>query len=257
MKKIKCENIKVAYKESGNGLQAVILLHGWGVGLDHKLMEPINKHLSKYFTVYNLDWPGFGESDLPDQAFSTTDYCRILALFIAKLEIENPILIGHSFGCRIALRYAADNPVFKMVLTGAAGLKGKRDLDYYLKVYSYKAGKQLRKLPGFSELGKNVKYGSSDYQAVSGVMRETFVKVVNEDVKDLLPRINCEVLLVYGDLDEDTPIWMGEYLEKHLPNAGLAVFKGDDHYAYLHQLPRFLQVIDIFLKEEEKNATID
>jgi len=252
MKKITCERINIAYEKSGNGQDSVVLMHGWGI--DHLLMKPLAEHLEQYFTVYNLDWPGHGVSDNPSQAFSTEDYCRLFAEFLERLRIVNPILIGHSFGARIALRYAAHHPVKKMALTGAAGLRPKRGADYYLKVYGYKALKQLKKLPFFSELAKDKKYGSADYQKLDGVMRETFVKVVNEDVSSLLPDIKCEVLLVYGDKDEDTPLWMGEYLRDHLPNAGLAVFADDDHYAYLHQLPRFLRVLDIFFAEELKNG---
>jgi pimeloyl-ACP methyl ester carboxylesterase len=252
MKKINTLDVEFAYEVSGQGSLKVVLLHGWGTS--HAMMAPVAEHLSQYFTVYNLDWPGFGESPAPSRVYTTQDYCDALRSFCEQLGIENPILIGHSFGCRIALRYAYAFPVHKLILTGAAGLRPKRGLDYYVKVYSYKLMKQVRKIPGLSQLGMQRKVGSSDYQALSGLMRATFVKVVNEDVAPLLNRITSEVLLVYGDQDQDTPLWMGQYLEKHLPNAGLAVFVGDDHYAYYHQMPRFLKVIDIFLMQEEQHA---
>ncbi len=252
MKKINCANIDIAYTQSGQGKTSIVLLHGWGV--DHSLMEPIGEHLAKYFTVYNLDWPGFGASALPEFAFSSSDFCRVLREFIEKLKIENPIFIAHSFGCNIALRYSAIYPVDKMVLTGAAGLKPKRGLNYYLKVYSYKALKPLKKIKFIEKMTKNMKFGSADYQAAQGVMRETFVKVVNEDLKAILPQIKTETLLVYGDRDVDTPLWMGQYLEKHLPNAGLAVIENDDHYAYYHRLPLFLAIVAAFLKDEINNA---
>ncbi len=252
MKKIKCLDINVSYHKSGKGKQVLILMHGWGVSSE--LMAPISDALDKYFTVYNIDWPGFGESDIPTRSLSTVDYCEIFKAFVDNLKIVDPILIGHSFGCRIALRYASDNPVKKMILTGAAGLKPKRGLDYYVKVYCYKIMKNIAKIPGLDKIMTNKKIGSEDYQALSGIMRETFVKVVNEDVAPLLPKVKCETLLVFGDKDESTPLWMGEYLEKHLPNAGLAVFQDDDHYAYLHQLNRFIKVCEIFLKAEIKNV---
>lgn len=240
--------IELAYDKLGSGDKSVILLHGWGV--DRTLMVPVAEKLEKFFTVYNIDWPGFGDSPDPPRVYSTTDYTVVLKNFIEKLELINPILIGHSFGCRIALRYASENEISKMVLTGAAGLKPKRGADYYAKVYTYKTLKKLSKLPLLNKVVNTKKYGSDDYQKTSGVMRSTFVKVVNEDVSLLLNKISSEVLLVFGDKDEATPLWMGEYLEKNLPNAGLAIFENDDHYAYLHQLDRFIKVIEIFLKEE-------
>lgn len=81
-------------------------------------------------------------------------------------------------------------------------------------------------------------------------MRETLVKVVNDDISDLLPKMDMPVLLVWGDQDEATPLWMGKMMEEKMPNAGLAIFEGDDHYAYWHQWDRFNRCLDVFLKEE-------
>ena len=93
-------------------------------------------------------------------------------------------------------------------------------------------------------------FGSEDYRNAQGVMRETLVKVVNEDLTDLLPRIQIPVLLVWGEKDEATPLWMGKQMEEMMPAAGLAIFEGDDHFAYFHQSDRFNRCLDIFLKED-------
>ena len=82
-------------------------------------------------------------------------------------------------------------------------------------------------------------------------MRPTFVKVVNDDVTDILPDVKCSVLLVWGDRDDAAPLWMGQMMEKEMPDAGLAVFEGDDHWAYWHQADRFNRVLDVFLKGDE------
>ncbi|MGB4984983.1 MAG: alpha/beta hydrolase [Erysipelotrichaceae bacterium] len=247
---VEINGINIVYEKSGTGDQVMVLMHGWGQS--SMMMEPIANHFNRFFTVYNYNFPGFGGSDHPKTAYSTIDYTNDFKLFLDRFKITDPILVGHSFGCRIALRFASENVVKKMVLTGAAGLKSKRGLDYYAKVYSYKLGKQIRKIPMFSEVGANKKVGSSDYQALDGIMRATFVKVVNEDIKPCLSKIKAETLLVYGSNDDATPLWMGQYYEKHLPNAGLAVFENDDHYAYYHQMDRFLRVMDIFLDKEIK-----
>ncbi|MFV0254761.1 MAG: alpha/beta fold hydrolase [Erysipelotrichaceae bacterium] len=246
--------VEIAYDKIGTGKKSVILLHGWGT--DRSLMQPVADKLAKYFTIYNLDWCGFGDSPEPPRAFDTIDYTLVLKQFIKQLAICDPILIAHSFGCRIAMRYASQNSVSKMVLTGAAGLKPKRSLDYYAKVYSYKGLKKIAKLPLFKNIIDPNKWGSTDYKNTSGIMRSTFVKVVNEDVAGLLGSITSEVLLVFGANDEATPLWMGEYLANNLANAGLAIFDNDDHYAYLHQLDRFIKVIKIFLQEEIHEGTV-
>ena len=139
-----------------------------------------------------------------------------------------------------------------MVLTGAAGIRDKRGLDYYAKVYSYKLGKKILSLKPFEKyrdsLTKNA--GSEDYRNSSGVMRQTFVKVVNEDLKDLLPSIKAETLLVFGENDEATPVEKGKMMEKLMPDAALVIFENDDHYAYIHQAQRFLLVLDAFLRSD-------
>ncbi len=250
MAEIVLNNQKIHYSQSGEKGRCVILLHGWGQNLF--MMEPIEKHLASSFRVYNLDLSGFGESEEPKEPWSIYDYEEMLEAFCKAMEIENPILIAHSFGGRIALIYASRNPVFQMVLTGGAGIRDKRGPDYYFRVYSYKAARKILdvlKLEKTKEkLMKNA--GSSDYRNTNGIMRQTFVKVVNEDLSPLLPKVSCETLLVWGEKDEMTPLWMGKKMEKEMPNAGLAVFEKDDHFAYWNQMPRFLSVLDIFLKKD-------
>jgi len=243
------KNIKTHYTLLGEKGLDVVLLPGWKQNTE--MMLYIQKFLEKNFKVYSLDWPGFGKSDLMETSYSTEDYKEFLKEFISKLNIKNPILIGHSFGCRIAIRYNAEgNDVYKMILTGAAGLKPKRGLEYYAKVYSYKTGKKILGLPGMKKykdkVMKNV--GSEDYKNSSGVMRDTFVKVVNEDVEPLLSKVTAETLLVFGDKDDATPLWMGKIMEEKIPNAGLAIFENQGHYAYFYEHERFNLVLEAFLK---------
>ena len=229
------------YMIQGQG-DPIILLHGWGQNTT--MMQFIADHLSNRYTVVNLDFPGFGNSDEPPVAYSVDDYADWLNSLLDHLGLTNPILIGHSFGCRVALVYASKWPVKKMVLTGAAGIREKQSLMVQTKTKLYKIGKKVApKLA--AEYAK--KAGSSDYQNTSGVMRGTFIKVVNQDLKPLLPSIDVETLLVFGDQDDQTPLWMGETMEKLMPNAGLAVFKGQGHYAYFIEGARFLRVLDAFV----------
>lgn len=245
------KDVKTAYHHSGEG-QDVILLHGWGQ--NKEMMEKIEEHLASHFSVYNLDFPGFGESDLPPVSWGVPDYEEFLEDFIEKNDIHNPILIGHSFGCRVAIRYAALHPVKKMVLTGAAGIKPKQTTTQKMKVMTYKAGKWFLKATGNEEKLKELqnKSGSEDYRNAQGVMRETFVKVVNDDVKDILKDVKCPVLLVWGEYDDAVPLEVGKMMEKELPDAGLAIFEKDNHFAYWNQSDRFNRVLDIFLLEGEQ-----
>ena len=245
------KDVRTAWRHTGEG-RDVILLHGWGQNM--YMMGEIEKHLTQYFSVYNLDFPGHGESGEPPEPWGVPDYESFLAEFIAANGITDPILIGHSFGCRVAIRYAADHPdnVYKMVLTGAAGIRPERSAKTDLRTKAYKAGKWFLQKTGNQKALEALqnRSGSEDYRNAKGVIRPTFVKVVNDDVRPLLGSVVCPVLLVWGEFDAAVPLEMGRIMEREMKDAGLAVFEGDDHFAYWHQPERFNRVLDAFLKED-------
>lgn len=252
-KTFKYNEINVVYYEGGLGWP-VVLLHGWGCS--NQTMKAVAEHLEPNFHVYNFDLPGHGESDEPKEAWSTVEYKEMLKAFFNKVGIEKPILIAHSFGGRLSIRLGAEQIPHKMVLTGCAGLKPKRGLDYYAKVYSYKAAKKALSLPVLRKKKEAVldnmrgKKGSTDYQQASEAMRGTFVRVVNEDLKDLLSEITAPTLLYWGENDTATPVDDGKTMEAEMKDAGLVVMKNSTHYAYLENLGNFLAVVDSFLKPE-------
>lgn len=214
----------------------VILLHGWGQNA--YMMKFIQDHLSENYRVLNLDLPGFGESEEPKQAWSVAQYAQFIHELALTYQMEEPILIAHSFGARIALRYALSYPVKKMILTGAAGIKKKYTIDHYARVYAYKLLKRMH-------IKTNL--GSSDYQNASMIMRGVLVKAVNDDITPRLSSITPQTLLVWGERDTQTPLWMGKEMEQRMPNATLVVLKKEDHFAYFHQSFRFLRIVDAFL----------
>jgi Predicted hydrolases or acyltransferases (alpha/beta hydrolase superfamily) len=245
---IELDGCKVHYQREGRKKKSMILLHGWGQNIF--MMDPIAQHYKNSFSVYNIDLPGFGKSSEPPVSWGVEEYTTLIRHFIEEKKIENPIFVAHSFGARIALLYASQYPTYKMIITGGAGIKPKRGIDYYAKVYSYKALKNITKLPGLNQFSKDVQksFGSSDYRDTSGVMRESFVKIVNLDLTPVLSKITAEALLIWGENDDATPLWMGKKMEELMPHAGLAIFEGEGHYAYWNQMNRFLRVIDVFLE---------
>ena len=247
---IDIDGINCRYMIYGDKGRPVVLLHGWGQNLE--MMASIAEFLKEHFKVYSLDLPGFGKSSEPYRAFSVKDYADYLHKFLVELEVSEPIIIAHSFGSRIAFHYAYNHAVHRMCLTGAAGLRPPHGIIWYLRTYSYKLAKHIILASPFKGILKKLQdnVGSVDYRSASGLMRETLVKVVNDDVKDLLPHIDVETLLVFGSEDEATPLTSARRLEKLLPNATLVIFEGDDHYAYFHQAARFNAVLDAFLKRD-------
>jgi pimeloyl-ACP methyl ester carboxylesterase len=244
-------NYEVLGKDNEN---EVLILHGWGANLAS--FAPVAIHLSQKFKVYSIDFPGFGKSDEPDSSYTVTDYAKLVLEFIKKMNIQNPTLIGHSFGGRVIIKLVAElgfTPK-NIIFVDSAGIKPKRSLKYYFKVYSYKLTKKIIYLFNskekaekiIKELRKNA--GSSDYNAASETMKKVFINVVNEDLKSYLPKIKVPSLLIWGDKDLDTPLKDAKIFEKLIPDSGLVVLEGAGHYSYLDKLGDFLVIISKFLE---------
>lgn len=245
----------IAYIDQGTG-PVVVLLHGWAApAATYRL---IIDHLSAYCRVVAPDLPGFGGSEEPEAPWCVDDYVDFVLAFAAALDIRRAVLIGHSYGGRIILKLmnrtdrALDAD--KIVLIDAAGIKPRHGPGYYVKVYSYKAGKWVLSLPGirrmFPDAVENLrnKKGSADYRSASPVMRQTMVRAVNEDLTSCLPGIHAPTLLIWGELDTATPLSDGKLMEKTIPDAGLVVLAGAGHFSFADRWAQCSRVLDAFLK---------
>lgn len=251
---IEIEGIKTNYKKSGKG-KTIILLHGWGCDLH--IFDNLHNLLEQHFTVYSIDLPGFGKTDHPQIAWTIEDYAGFVGKFIELNDIDSPILLGHSFGGRISIILGARIQLNKIVLVGSAGIKPTRGIDYYLKVYTFKAGKHIIRLINRNDelLNKWRKtFGSSDYQNTSGIMQKVFVNVVNQDLKNFMHKINVPTLLIWGENDTATPIKDARIMEKLIPNSGLVILKNCGHYCFLEKSYEFNIIINNFLNKDQTNG---
>ena len=246
--------LKINYIAEGNGQQSVLLLHGWGSNI--KLFSYIIEHLSTDFKVFAPDMPGFGESDEPKEPWSVDDYTDFVIAFCEKMGIERCYIIGHSFGGRVIIKMMSRNSlpfsVDRIVLTDSAGIRPKQTLKKKIRSRIYKIGKKILSSKPVAKIAPDAmenfrqKNGSADYNAASPVMRQCLVKVVNEDLTPLIPNINVPSLLIWGDKDDATPLSDGQTMETLIPDAGLVVFEGSGHYAFLEQGERFCRILDSF-----------
>ena len=137
---IKIKDWNINYEVYGEGIP-VIFLHGWLTDLE--TMRPMADALKDKFKVYLIDVVGFGKSDLPEQPLTSNDFGDFLAELVEKLEVKNPILIGHSNGGRIIINAVGRGLVNprKVVLIDSAGIVPKHSMGYYAKVGFVKCGK--------------------------------------------------------------------------------------------------------------------
>lgn len=238
---INIRNININYIQYGSGSD-VVLLHGWGQNI--AMMKPIGDRLQKNHRITILDFPGFGESEEPKTALTVYDYCEILEELLKKLKVKKPVIMGHSFGGRIAIIYASRNEVEKVVLFGSPCIR--KEVKPSLKLRMLKT---LKKIPGINKLEGFAKnhMGSRDYKNASEVMKKILVNVVNEDLSECAKKINVPTLLIWGDRDTEAPVEDAKELEKIIPDAGLIVLPNSTHYAYLENLPQVINILNNFL----------
>ncbi|TVR18699.1 MAG: alpha/beta hydrolase [Balneolaceae bacterium] len=254
--------VNVIWNKSGEG-KPLLFLHGWGSS--SASFSPILNRIQSFRTCYLPDLPGFGKSGKPKQPWTVSDYADAIEIFIQKQLPDGPFdLLVHSFGARIAIklliRPKLSSRIEKVIFTGAAGLVPKRSASYYFKKNTAK----LLKLPfhilpatlrerGLMRLRKSALWkslGSSDYQKLGGVMRQTFVNVVTEHLDEELPKISHEILLLWGRNDTATPLEQAKRMEAGLKNCALVTIANAGHYAFIDKPAQFAAIALAYLEPE-------
>lgn len=232
---------EIYYKGFGEGERAVVLLHGWGASSG--AMDGAYRYLASIGrTVYSVDFPGFGKSDFPPETWGIYDYADCIQYMLSELGLNKPLIVGHSFGGRVALILGARKVASKLVLTDAAGLKPRISLRKKWAIYKYKRAKRKGREP--------LNAGSADYNALSPAMRKVFVRVVNTHLDGLLPKIDVPTLLFWGKDDRDTPPYMAKRLNKGICGSGLIMMERAGHFAYAERSDVFNAALGVFSAEK-------
>ena len=200
------------------------------------------EYFSRFYRVTAFDFLGFGGSKPLTEAFSVADYAAWTKEALALLKVEKPHVIAHSFGCRVAVKMAAeDGEVFdKILLTGPAGILLNRGFIYHLKVKSYRLVKKFA--PSFAEK----KFGSVEYRSLSPIMKESYKKIVNEDLREDAKRITNPTLIVEGEADKTTPLSEAQVYLQSLQNGRLQCMQGG-HFAFAEHPFEFNLIVEEFL----------
>lgn len=234
--------MKTYYEQLGSTGSPIIYLHGWGC--DGSVFKPIVKRL-RQFNNYLIDFAGFGQSEQPPfDGWSVADYANQVIDFLVEQCIGSATFVGHSFGCRVAMVVAATRPelVERMILVAPAGLR-RFSLARWIKVKVYKLRKKTGRLPSKQS-------GSEDYKNCSDGMKNTFVKVVNQDLSDFAKRVKCQTLIVNGRTDTATPLKHAKRLHRLIKNSELVEITGD-HFAFFYSPQAFAQTIQLFVVQEK------
>ncbi len=236
----KIKNIKINYKQYGKG-DDIVLLHGWGQNID--MMRPLGNYLEDDYSILIIDLPGFGESTEPTYAWSLDDYVESVRKIIEKEKIKNPIVMGHSFGGKLAILYASKYEVKKLVLF-APPINHNHKVSMKSKVL-----KSIKKLPMMDKIGEKMKkhMGSTDYRNASPVMREILVNHLSTDIYDELSNIKASTLIIWGENDITVSPNVAYEIDSKINDSGVVILPGT-HYAYLENLNRVVEILERFLE---------
>lgn len=249
------QNINTRYYDSEKGDTAVLFLHGWGAPLE--TYQSIFSQIEGKYRVIAPETPGCGKTGEPPEGWNVDKYVSFVLDFCKSLGIKSVVLMGHSFGVRLIIKLLAlhseNLECQKAVIIDGAGIVPKRSFSYYCKVYSYKLCKKIIAtkigsfffLPLWEERKRNI--GSKDYAGASDIMKHTLSLVVNEDLKHLMPKINAEVYLIWGENDDDTPLSDGKSMESLIPKSGLSIIQNAGHYPFLENPGAFFSVLSVIL----------
>lgn len=287
-KKTRFGGIAVNYKIVGGGEIPVVLLHGWGVSSDRYVgMAQEALRLDDRFRFYIPDLPGFGKSDEPEKDWTIDDYVAFAKDFIDKASrresgfelvkniiegaVRNDgnvfgrkdkkvIMIAHSFGGRIAIKYAAKYPddVGILFLTGAAGIKHPLGRKKRFLRLAARSGKTLSSLPGFSILERYARIllyriaRERDYVSASVRMKGVMRNALAEDLTPLLSEIEVPTFIVWGENDRSTPLEDGHLMEKKIVGSKLFVLAEANHSAVYNNAGEFAAIfVDCVRKHHE------
>ena len=252
-KRIVIRGILIAYHEEGKGNEAIVFLHGWrsNGAVWRPLIDCLELNGKK---LYSLDLPGFGMSEMPKERLTLGDYAGIVEGFVtAACPGSKTVLIGHSFGARIGIKIAAQNPEWleRLVLVGSGGAP-MNPAERGMKKAMAKLMKPFFKARFMQPLRKKLygMIGADDY-VETPELKETFVSVIGEDIAPLFQRVMADTLVIWGENDDMAPLAYGKRMAREIPNAELAVVEDAGHYCFVEKPAECARLIGEFLNEKE------
>lgn len=215
--------MNIFFKTNTTASFNLIFIHGWGCDLNS--LWPLAKKFTTKYNVYLLDLPGFGKTKL-EHSYFLEDYLSDIECFISENKLDNIVLIGHSFGGKIACKLLLKHPEYKVIALAPSLVKNSNKLFIDTKIKCYKLLKKLH-LP----IPKNL-LGSRDYQRSNGNLRKTFLNVHDcffskKEIKEM-----NEILVFAFKNDKEVKLKRIKKAVKVNKNIHLVECQGN-HFGYL------------------------
>lgn len=219
----------------------LLALHGYLASKESFLKQI--KFFSAFYKVVAVDMTGFGESPKMERPYSVDDYKSEIKRVVSELGVEKYNILAHSFGARVTMKLAAeDKRINRIIFTGAAGLKPRRSLKYFFNRASFL---MLRRLVPKEKLER---FYSSDYRSLSPVMKESFKKIVSENLESYAEQITAKTLIISGKKDAETPPYSQKKLHGLIKGSRLMFIDGG-HFCFAENSSKFNAAAFSFLAE--------
>lgn len=232
--------------------QQLLILPGWDG--TKKTWENFIKLAQNDFEVYCLELPCFGNEPCPNEIWGVENYADFVKQKITNLNLNKPIVLGHSFGGQVASYLAAKEPqlISKLILSGAAAIRPKLNLKRFIFGSLAKIGKIIFSLPlikNFTAAARKLLYklaDSPDFGQISGVKREICKKVLRQDLTEELKKINTPTLVIWGSLDSYVPLSSGKKIASLIKNSRLEIIDGGKHGLHLQMPEKLYEIVKNF-----------
>jgi len=247
--KVLIKKLEISFKITGEGTP-LLILHGWGSRSERweRVAELLTENGIK---VIILDLPGFGNSQRPSKVWGLDDYCEFIQEFVKFLNLEKFYLLGHSFGGALAVKCALAFPekIDKLFLVGAACFR-KKALRKKLFYIIAKVFKIFSFLPCYSCVRKGFyKFivRKSDYPYTEGVMKDIYLKIIKEDLSDVLPQIQIPTTIIWGEKDKIKPVKEARSINDKIKNSKLEILPKGGHNLHSEMPEKLSKIISQFL----------
>jgi len=239
------DDILLNYEVVGKGKNTILILPGWGQNISH--WTEIAEDLSNKYKVVSLDLPGFGGSTPPPKPYSVTDYSNIVREFLEKLSIKKPIIIGHSFGGKVAIDLSSKDTIAKkLFLISPSGINFPSLLTI-VKIGFSKIIKILlfwlpNKLKGHL---LNI-LASEDYKNANE-LKSTFKKVVSQNVRSQAQKIKTPTVVIWGEKDSQLKVRHAKVLKKLIKNSTLRILWDQGHSPNIYAADKLVNLLKEYL----------
>jgi len=232
----------------------ILILHGWGSRAENwsRVKELLE---NQGYKVFVPDLPGFGENSPLSRAWAIDDYVEWVSDFCEKNNLSQFFLLGHSFGGAVAVKFSLKYPekVKKMFLVASSGIRRKtikkeilKKIANFLKFFSF--------LPFYSSIRKifyKIVIQKSDYPYTEGIMKETYLKIINEDISSCFSEVSVPTIIIWGDKDDVLPVENAYFINQKIKNSDLVIIPGVNHDLE-RKVPEILaEKIKEFLSDEK------